>query len=254
MIINNYVGVTIIVSPGRSIALGLKSHFNSYLLFIRLTPCTQTHRRAKKIPSLDLRQNPLMHSLGKLIDGRGRGVVHQLVPQLRILDGNHLSGRGCDLAVDAQLLNEADDLICEGASRARAAWAEEDAAAEMAAENRWEREAVDGRSSPGSPSAASLRGRRRGVVVAAAVGVDGGGLQRQTTDRGMVHWDSDLTQGGRQALFGNPRCVQHCFNKNVGQVLAISNGRRIGVIRPSKLFSATRGNVRYTWYTPAINL
>lgn len=164
-----------------------------------------------------------MDSLGKLIDGRGRGVVHQLIPQLRILDGSHFSGGEGDLAVDAQLLDEADDLICEGASRARAAWAEEDAAEEMEAANQWEREAA-GERSPGSPSASSRRRRRREGVVAAAAGVDGGGSQQQAEDRGMVHWDSDLTQGGRQALSGNPRCVcvTYLATKNTGQDLACS--------------------------------
>lgn len=168
---------------------------------------------APKLLSLDLRQNPLMESLGKLLDGRGRGVVRRLIPQLRVLDSDHFSSSGSAAAatVDAQLLHEADDLICEGASRARAAWAEEDAAAETALESQWEREADE--RSPGSASASasssSRRRRRREVGVAAAVAAvaDGGGSQ-QLPDRGMVHWDSDLTQGGRHALSGNPRCVR----------------------------------------------
>ena len=130
--------------------------------------------------------------------------MHQLIPQLRILDGDHFSGRSKTTTVDAQLLHEVDDLICEGASRARAAWAEEDAAAEAAAESQWERQADE--RSPGAASASSSRRRRRREVGVAAA-VDGVGSPH-IPDRGMVHWDSDLTQGGRQALSGNPRCVQ----------------------------------------------
>lgn len=147
-----------------------------------------------------------MESLGKLLGGRGRGVVHKLIPQLRMLDGDHFSGGGSEAAtVDAQLLNEADDLICEGASRARAAWAEEDAAAEVAAESQWERQADE--RSPGGASASSARRRRRKEIGVAATAVEGGGSPH-IPDCGMVHWDSDLTQGGRQALSGNPRCVR----------------------------------------------
>lgn len=134
--------------------------------------------------------------------------MHQLIPQLRMLDGGPFSGGGGEATtvVDAQLLHEADELICEGASRARAAWAEEDAeAAEAAAENQWGERQADERSPGGASSSSSRRRRRREGGAAAAAAVDGGGSPH-IPDRGMVHWDSDLTQGGRQALFGNPRC------------------------------------------------
>lgn len=124
-------------------------------------------------------------------------MVHKLIPQIRVLDGTHLSGEG--EAVDAQILDEADDLIYQGASRARAAWAEEDAAAEMRSDGRWEREddgAVHGLYS-------SRRSGSKEEVVAKVVG---DGRSQALPNRGMVHWDSDLTQGGRQALSGNPRC------------------------------------------------
>lgn len=168
-------------------------------------------RSYQNLLSLDLRQNPLMESLGKLLGGRGRGVVYKLIPQLRMLDGDHFSGGGSEAAtVDAQLLNEADDLICEGASRARAAWAEEDAAAEVAAEaaaeSQWECQA-DERSPGGASASSSSQRRRRRELGLSAAAVEGSGSPH-IPDCGMVHWDSDLTQGGRQALSGNPRCVR----------------------------------------------
>lgn len=134
-----------------------------------------------------------MESLGKLVDGRGRGVVHQLIPQMKILDGTHLSGEEGG-AVGVETLHEADDLICQGASRARAAWAEEGATG-----------ATDRRGRGGTGvfnprEGYSSRRRSRDTTVAVR---DGG--RSPPEDRGIVHWDSDLTQGGGQAFSGNPR-------------------------------------------------
>lgn len=172
-------------------------------------------------PSLNLSGNPLMESLGKLRDGRGRGVVHKLIPQIKILDGTHLSSREDD-PVDAQTLDEADDLVCQGASRARAAWAEEEetvaaaaaaACIDVAGENGRRREGRRGENSfeafpAGSGDSLSYRQPRGSKVVAE---VTGGGSGSQPPPRpeqgGIIHWDSDLTQGGRQALSGNPRLV-----------------------------------------------
>lgn len=174
-----------------------------------------------------------MESLGKLRDGRGRGVVHQLIPQIKILDGTHLSS-GEGGAVDAQTLDEADDLICQGASHARAAWAEEEETAAVALvaaptastevaggdgrrregegeEVQQHQQQADESFPAGLGGYSSLGHRtiRSKVVMAAAAEVNVGGCGSPPLPRpdhgGTGHWDSELTQGGRQALSGNPR-------------------------------------------------
>lgn len=155
-------------------------------------------------------------------------MVRQLIPQIRVLDGIHLSS-GEGGAVDAQTLDEADDLICQEASRARAAWAEEDgteaAAAAAAAsgtastvttikvvpEDRWRPDGVGQDEClplAGLDSSCFSRSPRKPEVA----GVGGGGSpippQLVSDQGGGMHWDSDLTQGGRQALSGNPRCAK----------------------------------------------
>lgn len=163
-----------------------------------------------------------MESLGKLRDGRGRGVVHKLIPQIKILDGTHLSSREGG-PVDAQTLDEADDLICQGASRARAAWAEEEETAAAAAaaarideagengrrrEGRSGEEAVEAFPAGWGDSSCSRRPTGSTAVAVEAVGSGSGNPPRPRPEQGgMMHWDSDLTQGGRQALSGNPRLV-----------------------------------------------
>lgn len=171
--------------------------------------------------------------------------MHQLIPQIRILDGAHLSS-GESSAVDAQTLDEADDLICQGASRARAAWAEEEetaavalvaaaaATAEVAGgdcrrpkgnrekdqqqqqqlQQRRQREQQDlDETFPVGLSGCSLGHQTTSskVAMAAAVNVNAGGCRSPPPPHqesgGAMHWDSDLTQGGRQALSGNPRFV-----------------------------------------------
>lgn len=140
-----------------------------------------------------------MESLGKLLDGQGRGVVHQLIPQIKILDGINLSEESS--AIDVETLTEADKLIHQGAFSARAAWAEEDAAAEQAADQRHERE-TEG---PHLPWPDSLR-RRRSKEKAFPVMTEGKVLSL-SDESGIVHWDSALTQGGGQAFSGNPRYI-----------------------------------------------
>ncbi|CAN0194138.1 unnamed protein product [Ectocarpus sp. 6 AP-2014] len=178
--------------------------------------------------SLNLSQNPLTESLSKLRDGRGRGVVRQLIPQIRVLDGIQLSS-GEGGAVDAQTLNEAVDLICRDASRARAAWSEEgvtEAAVAAAAvrtastattikvvqEDRWRPGGV-GKDEclplAGLDSCFSRSSRsptKPGVATVAGLGGGGSPIPPQLVpdQGGGMHWDSDLTQGGRQALSGNP--------------------------------------------------
>eukprot|EP00903_Cladosiphon_okamuranus_P011960 g11233.t1 len=175
--------------------------------------------------SLNLSGNPLMESLSKLRDGRGRGVVHKLIPQIKVLDGTHLSSREGD-PVDAQTLDEADDLVCQGASRARAAWAEEEETAAAAAaaaavaridvtgeiarrdEGRRREKTIEGFAAGSGESSSARRSKRSTAVVAAAevTGVGHESPPRQRPEQGgIMHWDSDLTQGGRQALSGNPR-------------------------------------------------
>lgn len=163
-----------------------------------------------------------MESLGKLRDGRGRGVVHKLIPQIKILDGTHLSSREGD-AVNAQTLDEADDLISQGASRARAAWAEEEETAAAAAsacidkagENRRRREGRRGERAlqaftAGSGDASSSRLPTGPKVAARVTGGESGSPPPPRPEQGeIMHWDSDLTQGGRQALSGNPRLVAY---------------------------------------------
>lgn len=137
-----------------------------------------------------------MESLGRLLDGRGRGVVHQLIPQIRILDRIHLSGESS--SVGAETLHEAEGLIREGAFFARSVWAEEDAAAEIAADRQREQKAH------GSlPESVSCH-QRRSKEVELEMALDAGKLH-STADHGIVHWDSDLTQGGGQAFSGSPR-------------------------------------------------
>lgn len=181
-----------------------------------------------------------MESLGKLRDGKGRGVVRKLIPQIRILDGTHLSG-GEGGGVDEQILDEVDDLVCQGASRARATWATEkeaEAAALATASAMVSTEGVQGGQrrvggANGGGGGSKERGEESGepsflaelddysphrpwmsnVPAAAAatetqVGMRGSPSAPQLPDQGgMMHWDSDLTQGGREALFGNPRRV-----------------------------------------------
>ncbi|CAN0426692.1 unnamed protein product, partial [Ectocarpus sp. 8 AP-2014] len=175
--------------------------------------------------SLNLSQNPLTESLSKLRDGRGRGVVRQLIPQIRVLDGIHLSS-GEGGAVDAQTLDEAVDLICRDTSRARAAWSEEDvtearvAAAAVAAastattikvvqEDRWRPDGVGKEEClplAGLDSCFSRSPTKKGVATVAGLGGGGSPIPPQMVpdQGGGMHWDSDLTQGGRQALSGNP--------------------------------------------------
>eukprot|EP00752_Nemacystus_decipiens_P003028 g2808.t1 len=177
-----------------------------------------------------------MESLGKLRDGRGRGVVHKLIPQLKILDSTHLSSRE-DGPVDAQTLDEADDLICQGASRARAAWAEEEETAaataaaaaaaaagaaaagiDVAGENGRRRQQRSGEQAAQGDSSSS-RLRIRSKVAAEAAGGDPGSPQRSRPEQvGVMHWDSDLTQGGRQALSGNPSSAirRHKWGRETG--------------------------------------
>ncbi|CAB1099920.1 unnamed protein product [Ectocarpus sp. CCAP 1310/34] len=175
--------------------------------------------------SLNLSQNPLTESLSKLRDGRGRGVVRQLIPQIRVLDGIHLSS-GEGGAVDAQTLDEAVDLICRDASRARAAWSEEGVTEVVAAaaavgaastattikvvqQDRWRPDGV------GKDECLPLAGlnscfprspTKPGVATVAGLGGGGSPIPPQLVpgQGGGIHWDSDLTQGGRQALSGNP--------------------------------------------------
>lgn len=178
--------------------------------------------------SLNLSQNPLTESLSKLRHGRGRGVVRQLIPQIRVLDGIHLSS-GEAGAVDAQTLDEAVNLTCRDASRARAAWSEEDvteataAAAAVGAastattikvvqEDRWRPDGV-GKDEclplAGLDSCFSRSPTKKGVATVAGLGGGGSPIPPQLVpdQGGGMHWDSDLTQGGRQALSGNPRCA-----------------------------------------------
>ncbi|CAM9456300.1 unnamed protein product, partial [Hapterophycus canaliculatus] len=207
--------------------------------------------------SLNLMSNPLMESLGKLRGEKGRGVVRHLIPQIRILDGTHLSG-GEGGMIDGQVLDEADDLICQGASRARATWAtEEDAEAaalatasvmvstEGALEDRRRLKGGNGEggrgkgrggqhdepsSLTGSGGHHSCRRRRSNVPSSVVVGAAAGATKVQVGGRGststplpperggIMHWDSDLTQGGRQALFGNPSSAirRHKWEKGDG--------------------------------------
>lgn len=148
-------------------------------------------------------------------------MVHKLIPQIKILDGTHLSNLEGG-AVDAQTLEEADDLICQGASRARAAWAEEEeesAAAASAGIDHVTRENVRRRggsrgekaveafqAGPGGPS--SSREPTGSNAATQVAGVRSGSPPAPRPEQGgIMHWDSDLTQGGRQALSGNPRLV-----------------------------------------------
>ena len=166
-----------------------------------------------------------MESLGKLRDGRGRDVVHKLIPQIKILDSTHLSSREGGL-VDAQILDEADDLICQGASRARAAWAEEEVTAAAAAaaavaalridvaggygpqrEERSGAKAVEPFPTGSGGSSCFRRPIGSKVAAEATGGGSGSPPGPRPEQGGMMHWDSDLTQGGRQALSGNPRLV-----------------------------------------------
>lgn len=158
-------------------------------------------------PSLDLRQNPLTQSLAKLLDGRDRGVVHHLIPQIRILDGAHLSGERT--TVGSETLDEAIELICEGSSGARAAWAEEDAAAAAADGSATVMEGQRGGGGDDSlPRQRPSRRRRsqEGGVVALGDATRCQSRCQSPAGLGIVHWDSDLTQGGGQAFSGNPRC------------------------------------------------
>lgn len=176
-------------------------------------------------PSLNLSRNPLMESLGKLHHERGRGVVHKLIPQIKILNGTHLSSRETD-PVDAQTLGEAGDLICQGASRARAAWTEEEetAAAALASasvcvdvvgENGKRREGRRGRKAKeafpaGSGGPSSPRQPTGSRVAAEGTGGGSGSPPPPRPEQGgIMQWDSDLTQGGRQALSGNPRLATY---------------------------------------------
>ncbi|CAM9791002.1 unnamed protein product, partial [Ectocarpus sp. 12 AP-2014] len=189
--------------------------------------------------SLNLNQNPLTESLSKLRDGRGKGVVRQLIPQIRVLDGIHLSG-GEGGAVDAQALDEAVELICRDASRARAAWSEEgvtEAAAAAAAvgaastattikvaqEDRWRPDGVGKDESlplAGLDSCFSRSPTKPGVATVGGLGGGGSPIPQQLVpdQGGGMHWDSDLTQGGRQALSGNPSSAirRHQFRGGAG--------------------------------------
>lgn len=168
-----------------------------------------------------------MESLGKLRNGRGRGVVHQLIPQIRVLNGSHLSSGGGS-AVDAETLHEADDLICQGASRARAAWAEEEetpavtivSAPKEASEvgggdgrrregERKERAQQQQQANEMFPEGLSGSLGHRATAAACEINVGGCGSPPapHPDNGGNMHWDSDLTQGGRQALSGNPRLL-----------------------------------------------
>lgn len=140
--------------------------------------------------SLNLRNNPLMESLGKLANGRGREVVRRIIPQLRMLDCAHLSIENS--AVNAGTLDDANDIVCEGATRARAAWAEEDPSSDG---GNW------GESGGEEASRGSLS---RGASLGETKADEG-----VPTSRGIVHWDSDLTQGGAQVFSGNPRYDYH---------------------------------------------
>lgn len=112
---------------------------------------------------------------------------------MKILDGIHLSGEEGG-TIGVEILDEADDLISQGASRARAAWAEEGALG------------VTGRRERGTTGMFVPRERytsRRRSLETAVVVEDSG--RSPPENRGIVHWDSDLTQGGGQAFSGNPR-------------------------------------------------
>lgn len=112
---------------------------------------------------------------------------------MKILDGIHLSGEeGGTIGVET--LDEADDLICQGASRARAAWAEEGAIGATGSRERGTTGMLVPREGYTS---------RRGSLEAAVVAE--GSSRSPPENSGIVHWDSDLTQGGGQAFSGNPR-------------------------------------------------
>ncbi|CAM9573874.1 unnamed protein product [Sphacelaria rigidula] len=153
--------------------------------------------------SLNLNQNPLMSSLGKLPGGQGRGVVHRLIPQLQVLGGTSLSVLEIDIVDADALLRDTNALAWEGASGARTAWEEkngENVTVPCAGRNGCleKKEAAKTTLSPvlsNSPD----RGRRR---LKQRERNGGENVLKASPDRGIVHWDSDLTQGGCPAFSG----------------------------------------------------
>lgn len=163
-----------------------------------IDPISLTH-------SLNLKQNPLMSSLGKLPGGQGRGVVHRLIPQLRVLDGTPLSVLETDIVDVDALLRDTNALAREGAFGARAAWEErngENMTVPCAGRNGClaKEEATKTALSP-VLSASPERGRG----LKPREGSGGEHVLKASPDRGIVHWDSDLTQGGCPAFSGKPR-------------------------------------------------
>lgn len=147
-----------------------------------------------------------MSSLGKLPGGQGRGVVHRLIPQLQVLGGTSLSVLEIDIVDADALLRDTNALAWEGASGARTAWEEkngENVTVPCAGRNGCleKKEAAKTTLSPvlsNSPD----RGRRR---LKQRERNGGENVLKASPDRGIVHWDSDLTQGGCPAFSGKAR-------------------------------------------------
>lgn len=172
---------------------------------------------------MDLHKTPLSEALSKVKNEHGREVVQQFIPQLRMLDGVHLSYEQSRGVARAETLDEARDLICQEVHHACAAWGEDENIIEKSTTDTPEtletngtiEKALDNRAiiSPGREGRTPLEPKQcgeAGVSVAVAnpgtgIATAGGGRLPATIGAGMVHWDSDLTQGGRQVFSGNPR-------------------------------------------------
>ena len=146
-----------------------------------------------------------MSSLGRLPGGQGLGVVHRLIPQLRVLGGRPLSVLKTDI-VDADVfLRGTNAFAREGASGARAAWEEKDSENKTVPCCRTngclEKEEVAKNTLSPVLSTSPDRGRRLKQREQSG----GKHVLKASSDRGIVHWDSDLTQGGCPAFSGKPR-------------------------------------------------
>lgn len=137
-------------------------------------------------------------------------MIHKLIPQIRILDGVHLTNTSD--AIDVETLEEAVGLIQQGASRAREAWSEEDAMAEKemtASDAAGYRRQVKGKYKSSTAAMESSKGlpveRRSSKAKVVEVGGSPATSPVIAADQEIVDWDSDLTQGGRQSFSGKPR-------------------------------------------------
>lgn len=155
-----------------------------------------------------------MDSLSNLRNGNGRGVVHKLIPQIRILDGAQLLVNKSD-TIDVETLEEAVGLIQQGASQAHEAWSEEDAMVEeemAASDSAGYRRQVKGKHNGSLATMESSTGlpaeRRRSKAEAVGVERSSAISAVVVTNQEVVGWDSDLTQGGRQSFSGKPRSTR----------------------------------------------